>query len=331
MVPLNSTAPGVSLQAWQPRVRSTLFYKTSYYNTELSQTNPFPPSGSIAPSLGGPAPLPQAAPGMALPGFGANTNLRRSTRFGAQPTFNPAPNYGYPGYNGAAPSLPGVGQSGILGTYPYTNPSSYPPSAFPNSSPSALFPGAYPQGGYGYNQGGNWFSNWFGNNGGWNGATYGQPGISTPGGLVLPPGGNMSGWNPPGSVFGGNSGYPGVIRLFQGPRFRHAWIYGSNDDDALQVNDSDIALAFAIPSFLYSTQPLYLLPSVLDHQWEGPRNTAADLPGIAYSAFLELVGNRTQRASLAPSLGFALVGSVTSKPTHRTAFASWDELLDAYD
>ncbi len=73
----------------------------------------------------------------------------------------PAPNYAIriTDITGAAPSLPGVGQSGILGTYPYTNPSSYPPSAFPNSSPSALFPGAYPQGGYGYNQGGNWFSN----------------------------------------------------------------------------------------------------------------------------------------------------------------------------
>jgi hypothetical protein len=209
-------------------------------------------------------------------------------------TFNPnyaAPVTGYPGYNGAAPSLPGAGQSGILGTYPNTNTSIYGPSAYPSGSPSALFPGTYPQAGsnYGYGQNtGSWFGNLFGNGTSWNGAPYGQPGaMPQPGNLVLPQGASWGSWNPQGSIFNGSPAYPQFMRLFQGPRFRHAWIYGSKDENALQINDSDIALAFAIPNFLFSSQPIYLLPSFSVHQWEGPGNVAADLPAIAYSAFLD--------------------------------------------
>ncbi len=276
MVPLNSAAiyPPASSAQFDP-------YSTRQVTTPtFPQTNPYPPSSSIAPSLGGSVPTAQpnfgAAPSYGAPSYGAPTY--------SAPTYG-APTTGYPGYNGASPTLPGIGQSGILGTYPYTNSTVYPPSAYPNGSPSALFPGAYPQTGqpgFGYGQsGGSWFGNLFGGN------NYAQPGITAPGNLVLPPGGSWGNWNPQGSVFNGQPAYPQVLRLFQGPRFRHAWIYGSDDNDALQINDSDVALAFAIPNFLYSTQPVYLLPSFSVHNWEGPRNVAADLPPIAYSAFLD--------------------------------------------
>ena len=281
MVPLNSAS------AYPSSLSNVPFdaYSTRQVTTpSFPQTNPFPSSGSVAPSLSGPLPTAQ-------PNFGAAPSYGAAPTYGA-PTYNApaytaptygAPTTGYPGYNGAAPTMPGVGQSGILGSYPYTNSTVYPPSAFPNSSPSALFPGAYPQTGYGYGQGsgGSWFGNLFGGN------SYAQPNISAPGNLVLPPGGSWGNWNPQGSVFNGQPTYPQVLRLFQGPRFRHAWIYGSDDTDALQINDSDVALAFAIPNFLYSTQPVYLLPSFSVHNWEGPRDVAADLPPIAYSAFLD--------------------------------------------
>ncbi len=198
------------------------------------------------------------------------------------------PSTGYPGYNSSVPALPGVGQSGILGTYPNPNTSIYGPSAIPNSNPSALFPGPYPQSGYQYGNpgGGGWLGNWFGGNT-WNG----QGGtLAPPGGLVLPQSqmpNQWGGWNPQGPMFGGSPFYPQVIRFFQGPRIRHAWIYGSNDDNSLQINDSDVALAFAIPNFLFSMQPLFLMPSFSLHQWEGPGNVAADLPALAYSAFLD--------------------------------------------
>jgi len=282
MVPLNAAPvypPSLATPQFDP-------YSTRQVTAPtFPQTNPYPPSGSVAPSLSGPSPYSQPNFG-AAPSYGAAPTYGAAPGYGAPPTYGAPgaayPNSGYPGYNGAAPAMPGVGQSGILGTYPYTNPTVYPPTAYPNSSPSALFPGAYPQSGYGYGQGGgNWFGNLFGKN------TYAQPGLTPPGNLVLPPGGSWGNWNPQGSVFNGQPTYPQVLRLFQGPRFRHAWIYGSDDTDALQINDSDIALAFAIPNFLYSTQPIYLLPSFSVHNWEGPRDVAADLPPIAYSAFLD--------------------------------------------
>lgn len=291
MVPLNSPNP-----VYPSAVSQFDPYSARQVTTpSFPQTSPYSSAGSVPPSLGAPLGAPNygatpsygAAPGYsAAPGYGA-------APYGTTPSFGSPlnsgyPNSGYPGYNGAAPSLPGAGQSGILGTYPYTNnPSAYPPQAFPNSSPSALFPGAYPQNGYGYGQNngvGSWFGNLFGNGS----QPYGQPGtLSPPGNLVLPPGGAMGNWNPQGSIFNGSPAYPQVLRLFQGPRFRHAWIYGSKDADALQINDSDVALAFAFPNFLYSTQPIYILPSFSVHQWEGPRGPNADLPAIAYSAFVD--------------------------------------------
>jgi hypothetical protein len=286
----------------------------------LSPGGPVGPPNSPYPSASGFDPyttrqvttpnFPQSTPGSPLYGGPGLGGTAAGTPYGGQqiPNLPPgngavgpyglAPNYGlpqtgYPGYNGAAPAFPGVGQSGVLGTYPNPNASIYGPSAVPNNSPSALFPGAYPQSGYGYGQSGglsSWFGNLFGNGNNWNGSGvgYSQPGIlNPPGNLVLPPGAGWGNWNPQGSIFNGSPTYPQVLRLFQGPRIRHAWIYGSNDNDALQINDSDIALAFAIPNFLYSTQPVFLMPSFSVHQWEGPRDVAADLPAIAYSAFLD--------------------------------------------
>ncbi|MDX1927539.1 MAG: hypothetical protein SFV81_13540 [Pirellulaceae bacterium] len=295
MVPLNSPSP-----SYTPSVPQFDPYSARQVTTpSFPQTNPFAGAGSVPPSLGAPslgAPVGQPGTFGNPPNFGAPPSYGAPT-FGGPPNFGAPLNSGYPGYNGASPSLPGAGQSGILGSSPYANnPSVYPPSAFPNSSPSALFPGVYPQGGYGYGAGGygqsglgSWFGNLFGNGGGAYGQPgYGQPGtLSPPGGLVLPPGGAYGNWNPQGSVFNGSPAYPQVLRLFQGPRFRHAWIYGSKDDDALEINDSDVALAFAIPNFMYSTQPVYILPSFSVHQWDGPRGGVADLPAIAYSAFVD--------------------------------------------
>jgi hypothetical protein len=136
--------------------------------------------------------------------------------------------------------------------------------------------------GYGYGQGG------YGT-GGFPPGAYGGPvnnsGILAPGAVG---GASPYGWNPQGSLAGTFNSTPGFIRLFQGPRFRHAFIYGDNDQDSLQINDSDLSLAFAIPNFLFSTQPLYILPSFSLHQWDGPNAPAtADLPSKAYSAFLD--------------------------------------------
>lgn len=220
---------------------------------------------------------------------------------GVTPGYPNAPLGGYPAYNGTSPVLPGAGQSATVGTFQNTVPGFTQPGVFPNSSPSALFPGS------GYNTGipsgypgstgtvfGDFFNNVFGSSSGGYGGAYGQP--------VVPPQPNVTGnswptlgnngylnpnvWNPQGTVFNGST--PKFVRLFQGPRFRHTYIHGDEDFDSLMINDSDVSLAMAIPNFMYSTQPLYLLPSFSLHQWSGLRPPAtADLPALAYSAFLD--------------------------------------------
>jgi hypothetical protein len=171
---------------------------------------------------------------------------------------------GYPQYNGPPPAFPGAGPSGTVGTFSNTPPGYSQPGMYPNNTPSALFPGN------GYDTGGS--GNWFG------GGAYGQP----PG---YPP--NSASWNPEGAIYNGGPP-PDFIRLFQGPRFRQAYIWGNNDEDALAINDTDVSLAITFPNFLFSTQPLYLLPSFSLHQWSGPKAPSpADLPPLAYSAFLD--------------------------------------------
>lgn len=232
---------------------------------------------------------------------------------------NPVPgNFGggiYPSYTGPAPILPGAGPSAIVQTSPSIAPyQSSGPGLYPNSTPSALFPGSY-GGGYGTGGSGgmfgNLFGNWFGGSSGpgfggsypsaygYNQPTYnpnfGGPAYPSSGSWWPYSSGGAGGynWNPQGAIYPGQMGQaPAFIRLFQGPRFRHAYIHGDKRHDSLAINDTDIALAFVIPQFLFTTQPLYLLPSFSFHQWNGPRShldpaNNADLPSKAFSAFLD--------------------------------------------
>ncbi len=260
------------------------------------------PLGNAAPSINVPypgtgfdayAPASGGAPGMLGPGIAGQPAPQI---FGNSPNSIPFLPNNSGAFSSTAPlsglfpqSIPGAGVSGSIGAYPGGLQGAYPTGTYPQSTPPALFPNGFFTGG-GVGSGPIW-GNLFGNSSSsWNGVapgTYGTPGGSLgPPGSMGPPG--LGSWNPPGTMFAGNGPYPGFIRLFQGPRFRHTWIAGSEDDEALQVNDSDVSLAFAIPNFLFSTQPLYLLPSFSLHSWDGPASTGgADLPALAYSAFLD--------------------------------------------
>jgi len=101
---------------------------------------------------------------------------------------------------------------------------------------------------------------------------------------TLFPGGLFSG----GSFGGVSAGGYNAYRLFQGPRIRQGWVYDGNGGDSLQMNDTDASLAFAFPNFLYSGQPVYVLPSFGLHLLDGPDgSTGADLPPQLYDAFLD--------------------------------------------
>ena len=97
----------------------------------------------------------------------------------------------------------------------------------------------------------------------------------------------------PGGLFG-SSGYGGsdpqysVFRLLQGPRMRHTYVGPGSGGDDLETNDTDLSVVFAFPNFLYSQQPVYVVPSFSLHLWDGPgSSTGADLPANAYSGFID--------------------------------------------
>ena len=80
-----------------------------------------------------------------------------------------------------------------------------------------------------------------------------------------------------------------AYRLFQGPRIRHGYVTRGNDPSDLNMNDTDLSAVFAFPRFVYSTQPLNVIPSFSLHLWDGPHGTiGADLPSRAYSGFLDV-------------------------------------------
>jgi hypothetical protein len=74
---------------------------------------------------------------------------------------------------------------------------------------------------------------------------------------------------------------------FLTPRIRYTYVDGGKAEDDLGIHDFDFSAAATFPNFLYSSQPLYVVPSFSLHLWEGPRSGGADLPANAYSAFLD--------------------------------------------
>lgn len=78
------------------------------------------------------------------------------------------------------------------------------------------------------------------------------------------------------------------LKFIIGPRLRHTWVYGEDDPGDLQTHDSEIGVAFAFPNFLFSTQPLYVVPTFGLHLWDGPQFLPnADLPSKAYDAYVD--------------------------------------------
>jgi hypothetical protein len=86
-----------------------------------------------------------------------------------------------------------------------------------------------------------------------------------------------------------NSTLQSVQRFCLGPRFRQTWVTREGSPASLGINDTDVSLAFQVPNFFHSGQPLYILPSFGLHLWDGPNAiTNADLPAQAYSAYGDL-------------------------------------------
>lgn len=80
---------------------------------------------------------------------------------------------------------------------------------------------------------------------------------------------------------------PAATKFLQGPRLQYAWLGGGGDARDLGVQEMETSIAFAFPNFLWSGQPIYVLPSFSLDLWDGPAGISADLPGQAYEAFLD--------------------------------------------
>lgn len=326
MVPLNSTGP-MAFDPYTPNAGGSVGSGGAVFPSLSVPASSLPPS----PPISGGIPYTSFQQG----GFQNGQSFPQSSPSLQQgsPSFIPGgPSYNtgvggvYPSYTGPAPVLPGAGQSAIVQTSPAFAPyQSTGPGVYPNSSPSALFPGSYATSGSGGSYG-----NWFGASSapGFGGAAYPGTPYGTPGynpglagqpysttGSLWPNSSSMTGdaggysWNSQGTTNGQYSQPPQFTRLFQGPRFRHTYIHGDNSYDALAINDTDIALALVIPQFLYSTQPLFLLPSFSFHQWSGPRpnldpSSTADLPSKAFSAFLDSGWQSNPASIFGAELGF---------------------------
>ena len=189
--------------------------------------------------------------------------------------------YGTPYYGGPANQPPPLIDAGSYGC-------NDPYSQVPQAAPQTIIPSnSYPATGFG-------------------GPVAGVPNAYGPPPTIYPSG-------TPATLFpnGFASSAPSIspelspYRLFQRGRFRYGYLFDGKNDDDLSVSDIDVALAFACQKFLWSTQPLYIAPSFSLHLWDGPRaNTGADLPGQAYSAFLDFSWQSDPNQIVGAELGF---------------------------
>ncbi len=140
---------------------------------------------------------------------------------------------------------------------------------------------------------------------------FGAPGLGVPNypSTIYPSGSPSTLF--PGGLFGGGGGFGsggigGVSanRLLQGPRLRHTFINAGDDPTDLQINTSDASIAFAFPNFLYSNQPLFVVPSFSIHLWDGPKSSSGfDLPGQAFDAFVDFGWQSDPNQILGAELG----------------------------
>ena len=96
------------------------------------------------------------------------------------------------------------------------------------------------------------------------------------------------------------------IRFIQDLRLRHTYLGGGDDDTDLGINDTEAAVTFTLPNFLTTGQPLFISPAFALHLWDGPANLPADLPGNAYSAYLDFQWTSDPNLQIGAELGFRL-------------------------
>ena len=219
-----------------------------------------------------------------------------------QPTYG-QPTYGQPPYGTSTFGVPTYGQpvgapvspTGYPPTYPQPGypPTGYPPTTYsspgyPSPSPGVMFPGTAPSPSpYGANP---YAANPYAGN-----PYAGNPYAGNPyAGGGYPPAPYPNSWNAwwYNTSAAVQTQTEQTMRLCQGVRFRYTYLPGNTDFGGVQGNqieshDFETSMVFAIPRIFGMSQPWYLMPSYAQHLWSGPETAGSDLPGSAFSAFLD--------------------------------------------
>jgi hypothetical protein len=184
-------------------------------------------------------------------GFAFGSTPATAAQYNAPSVYGGQP---YPGqsYGGQSFGAPAIGSGSLYGDGPMLTPPS--PSTYGGDPfPASAYPSGSPTSLF---------------PGGFNGGGYG--GSLLPGGLFS----------------GGLTGY----QLLHGPRLRHTFISGGDNQDDLGMNQTDFSLGFAFGNFFYSNRPLYVVPSFSLYLFDGPITIPAkpaDMPGSAYGGFID--------------------------------------------
>lgn len=94
-------------------------------------------------------------------------------------------------------------------------------------------------------------------------------------------------------------------RFLENVGFRYTWLPKlTNDNTALQIQDFDVSATAQFPNFLGCNAPLLVTPAFVLHLWDGPQNLVQNLPGNAYSAYLDFAWNPEFTPRLYAELGF---------------------------
>jgi hypothetical protein len=115
---------------------------------------------------------------------------------------------------------------------------------------------------------------------------------------------------PPQYLFG--SGTPQAfditqtVRFIQDVRLRETFLGGGNAPSDLGINDIETATTFTVPNFLTTGQPLFISPAFALNLWDGPKGLPADLPGSAYSAYLDAQWASDPTLQIGAELGFRI-------------------------
>ena len=118
--------------------------------------------------------------------------------------------------------------------------------------------------------------------------------------------------NPPsnslfsGNLFGQNrrSTALDIFRFAETPQIQYAWIPDGNSVNSLSMSEFDVSVVFAFPDFMESEQPIYIAPTFALTMLEGPQSE--ELPGQAYSAFLDIQWRSDPTQRFYADLGFTV-------------------------